>query len=225
MTETTTKNELTEFDLEEIILKDFDSNLINQKPQTEKELYQYYAQYTDIMVQYLRLKVTSILRPLTNEVRALFGHLTDQNTENKVDHRELEKAYGHFRRLTLDSFKILCDEYDNFLYKKFVSQYRYNFNSVDVNYLKKYSDLYISAKKAYIEAQQAEKTGSDSTGKENVIKLYHTAAKKYIELKRHYCSNKKKINRVKWVEKGLLIATVASFAFSTIVSILTIVFT
>lgn len=225
MTETTTKNELTEYDLEEIILKDFDADAINQKPQTEKELYQYYAQYTDILVQYLRLKVTSILRPLTNEVRALFGHLTDQNTEEQIDHRELEKAYGHFRRLTLDSFKILCDEYDNFLSQKMASQYRYNFNSVNVNYLKDYSSMYISAKEAYIIAQQAEKTGSDSTGEENVIKLYHTACKKYIELKRHYCNNKKKINRVRRWEKGLLIATVASFVFSTTISILTIILT
>lgn len=224
MTETIVKNELTEYDLEEIILKDFDSDVINQKPQTEKELYEYYSQYTDIMVQYLRMKVTNVLRPLTNEVRAIFGHLTDQNTEKQADHRELEKAYGHFRRLTLDSFKVLCDEYDNFLYHKMVSQYRYNYNSVNVNYLKEYASLYISAKKAYIVAQQAEKTGSDSTGKVNIIKLYHTACKEYIKLKRHYCNNKKKVNRVRRAAKGLLIANIVSFMFSTIVSILTIVF-
>jgi len=94
-----------------------------------------------------------------------------------------------------------------------------------VNYLKKYSDLYISAKQAYIIAQQAEKTGSDSTGEENVIKLYHTACKKYIELKRHYCKNKREINRVIRMTKGLFIANVVSFVFSTIVSILSLLFT
>ncbi len=182
---------LTESQLEVIILEEFDADIINKKPESEKELYNYYSENTDIVLQYLRIKVSKVMRPLTNEIRAIFGHLTEQNTETKIDKRELEKAYGHFRRLTLDAFKILCDTYNEFLYSKMVEQYRYNFNTINVSYLKDYSELYISAKQAYIAAQQSEKTGSDSTSNNNVIKLYLDACKKYIKLKQLYCDNKK----------------------------------
>ncbi len=218
------EKEQAQAELEEIILKDFDSELLNTKPFTEKELYLYYAMYSDIVVQYLRLAVRNELRPLTNEVRAVLGHLTEKNTDTHVDQRELEKAYGHIRRLTLDAFKILCDEYDDFFVKTMMKQYHYNFNSVDVRYLQNYSSLYIQANKAYTLAQQAEKTGSDSTGTENIIQLYHIAAKNYIELKQHYVKNKRKINRVRLKTQILIGATVGSFAFSTIVSILTLFF-
>ncbi len=210
-----------EKEIEDIILLDFNSDIINKKPKTEKELYEYYSKYTDIMIQYLRLKVSKVLRPLSNEMRALLGHLTDLNTENKIDRRELEKAYGHFRRLTLDSFKILCDEYDNVLYDKLIHQYHYNLNSVNIDYLENYSNLYVSAKKAYLEAQQAEKTGSDSTGDANVIKMYYEACKQYIELKRLYCLHKSKIKCVKIKASMYVAFTIISFVFSTTVSILT----
>ncbi len=216
----TQSQEQDEFRLEEIILKRFDSAKINKKPKTEQELYQYYAENSDIMVQYLRLTVKNELRPLVNEIRAFFGHLTEQNTEKKIDKRELEKAYGHFRRLTLDSFKILCDEFDGVLIKIMMKQYHYNFNSVNVKYLKEFSDLYIQAKQAYVKAQQAERTGSDSTSSENIIQLYHIACKKYIELKRLYFKNKKAVDRTRMKIKILASATVVSFVFSTVVSIL-----
>ena len=217
------EKEQAQVELEHIILEDFDSKLLNEKPFTEKDLYLYYALYSDIIVQYLRLTVSNELRPLANEVRAVLGHLTEQNTDSHVDQRELEKAYGHMRRLTLDAFKILCDEYDGFFVKTMMKQYHYNFNSVNVGYLQKYSTLYIEANRAYTTAQQFEKTGSDSTSKDNIIRLYHIAAKKYIELKQLYFKNKKEINKVRLKTKILIGATVGSFAFSTIVSVLTLI--
>lgn len=213
-----------EYRIEEIILNKFDSIKTNKKPKTEKELYNYFVKNSDVVIQYLKIVVRNELRPLINEVRALFGHLTEQNTESKIDKRELEKAYGHFRRLTLDSFKILCDEFDNILTDILMKQYHYNYNSVDVNYLKDFSDLYISAKQAYVKAQQAEKTGSDSTSSENVIMLYHEASKKYIKLKRLYFDHRKKINYVRIKSKILIGATLATFVFSSIVSILNLIF-
>lgn len=212
--------EQDEYKLEEIILNQFDPDKVNKKPTSEKELYLYYAENSDIMIQYLRITVNNELRPLVNEIRALFGHLTEYNTEQQSDKRELEKAYGHFRRLTLDAFKILCDEFDEALVKIMMKQYHYNFNSVNVKYLKDFSDLYISAKQAYVKAQQAEKPGSDSTSSDNIIKLYHEACKEYIKLKRLYFKNRTKVNRVRRKTLTLAIATVVSFVFSTAVSIL-----
>lgn len=207
-------------ELEESILNDFDSTTINVKPKTERELYIYYAKYSDVLLQYLNVTVNSVLRPISNEIRALFGHLADYQTDEQIDKRELEKAYGHFRRLTLDAFKILCDSFDEFFSAKMTKQYHYDFRSINAKYLQTFSHLYISAKNLYIEAQLAEKNGSDSTNKENILQLYHEACKKYIELKRYYCKNKRKVLCVKICAIIISMLTVFSFVFSTIITLL-----
>lgn len=211
---------LSEVELEKIIIDDTYPILYNMKPKTERELYGYYCFYEDIVIQYLRLKHKKFIRPLSNEIRAIMGHLAQYNDTSNINKRELEKAYGHFRRLVLDSFKIICDSYDDALYKAMKRQQHYNLNKVGIDYLQEYSKLYIKAKQLYISAQKCEKTGSDSTSDNNIILSYHKACVEYIKLKQLYCKNKAKVNKIIFAKNAWRYFTVFSFVFSTIVSII-----
>lgn len=194
-------------ELEKFLLEAYDVDVINTIPYTEKDLLKRYQQYSDVLYQYVRLTVNHFLHAINNEIRALFGHLSEyrvsETSPGKVD---LEKAYGHFRRLNLDALKILCNEFDNSLSKILQKQCKYDYRSVNANYLHNFGQQYIDAKNSYIEAQKAECVGSDSYA-HNIIALYHDAAKKYIYLKKFYQDNKKEIQRTQRkiiVRKALL---------------------
>ena len=207
-------------ELEEYILTNFSPEDVDVDPKTEEELYRCYYNNTDYLYQYLRKTVGDWLFPLSNEVRAIMGHLADYRiSDSGCDKKNLDKAYGHFRRLTLDAFKILCNEFDKSLSRQLKAQYSFDYRKVCVNYLDHFAEKYIAAKTKYIDAQCKEKLGSDH-GKHNVMRLYYDAAKEYIELKQFYLHNKSKIvatqRKTKWKNSLRLIGTVFGIAVTVL---------
>lgn len=184
-------------ELEDFILESYDTNVLNTTPKSEKELLNMYQKYTDVLYQYLRLCIDDFMHALNNEIRAILGHLAEYRTIPETrDKRNLDKAYGHFRRLNLDALKILCDEFDRGLSVNLKKQYSYDYRDVCVDYLKVYAERYFKAKHLYIEAQQKERVGCDRDV-HNIIELYYVAAKEYILLKKFYDEKKKDILKTK----------------------------
>lgn len=211
---------LSTLELENYLLTAFNPEDADTEPTTEEELYRCYYSNTDYLYQYLRKTVGGWLFPLSNEVRAIMGHLADYRiSDSRCDKKNLDKAYGHFRRLTLDAFKILCDKFDESLSRQLKAQYSFDYRKVCVNYLDQFAEKYITAKKKYLNAQRKEKLGSD-LGKHNVIRLYYEAARDYIELKQFYLKHKPKIIATQRKTKIKKWVRVACTAFGILVTVL-----
>jgi hypothetical protein len=133
---------------------------------------------------------------LGNEARAMFGHLADYRL-NPQKRKNLLDAYGHFRRLNLDAFKIICDELDKFLFSYFQKHYHYDYRNVRRNFLLEYSKKYFAAQKAYLDAQVKEQTGSDRLVG-NIIEEYFQAAKLYVDLFIFLQENNSGLEKTKW---------------------------
>lgn len=197
---------LTINSFEDFILNKFPSDKINEQPKTEQDLLSLYCEYSDLLYQYVRCVIKPYLYPLNNEIRAMFGHLAEcKISPTSTTKLDLEKAYGHFRRLNLDLFKLICNGFDQTLSKKMKKQYRYDFRNSCSGYLKEYSSRYFEAKRLYINAQEEERLGCDSD-KHNVILLYYKAATEYIKLKQYYQENKCMVIKTKM--KSITIKTV-----------------
>ena len=106
---------ITVSQLEEYILNYFDADKINQKPETVSDLLRYYKDTTDYLYQYLRCVSDKELIFASNELRAALGHIAEYRINNDGTKNDLEKAYGHFRRMTLDILKVICDVFDEVL--------------------------------------------------------------------------------------------------------------
>lgn len=182
-------------ELEEFVVNSYQPEMINSEPKTEKELLFIYQKYTVPLYDYMR-HIFQFVYPISNEIRAMLGHLSEYRTLKKDNRRELEKAYGHFRRINLDAFKIICNELDRSLFLVLQKQYSYDYRNICVDYLKIYGEKYFSARKAYLYAQEEESVGIDSYT-HNIFDLYYQAAKQYILLKQFYEKYKKEIKKEK----------------------------
>lgn len=173
-------------EIEDYILTQYNPEIINSQPLNEKDLLNIYYSYTDILFQYVRNHTEKFVSPITNEIRALLGHLAEYRISaqrsTKID---LEKAYGHLRRINLDLMKVLCDEFDRTFSKIQKSQSRYDLRNMKSDYTLTFGKKYFNAKNLYIYAQEQERLGCDSHT-HNIYDLYYQAAKGYIELKRYY---------------------------------------
>lgn len=182
---------------ERFLIDGYDSDLLDKAPSTEKELMSMYVNNSDVLYLYLQETVNPFLLPLSNELRAMLGHIATYRIANsKETKRELDKAYGHLRRFNVDALKILCDEFDRSLSRELQKQYTYDYRDVCIDYLKEFSAQYFKAKNLYLTAQKEERVGSDYNV-HNLIALYHDAAKEYIILKRFYQKYKAKIRKTK----------------------------
>lgn len=182
---------------EKFLVNEFDFNLLDKAPSTEKELLGMYVNNSDVLYLYLQENVNPFLLPLSNELRAMLGHIATYRIANPNEtKRELDKAYGHLRRFNIDALKILCDEFDRSLSRELQKQYTYDFRDVCANYLKEFSAQYFRAKHLYLTAQVEERVGSDYNV-HNLIELYYDAAKEYIELKCYYQEHKAAISRTR----------------------------
>ena len=201
------------------LLDKFDPLLLDCAPETEKELVFMYEAHSDILYTYLQHVINPFLKTLCNELRAMLGHLSSYRLDNPHQtKRELDKAYGHFRRFNIDALKILCNEFDRSLSRELEKQYSYDFRSIVKDYLEEYSRRYFWAKNLYLLAQQEERVGSDYQ-KHNLIQLYHNAAKEYICLKRYYMRWKKQIIRKRRWETFKWLITIFAALFGTGVTI------
>lgn len=161
------------------ILNSYSSDIINVQPLTERELLERYSQYTDPLLKYARIMNEDNVFVLGNEARAMVGHIADYRI-NPNNRKNLSDAYGHFRRLNLDAFKIICDKLDEFLFNYLKKHYHYDYRNVNRDFLHEYANTYFSAQKAYLSAQTNERAGSDRLSG-NIINEYFIAAKLYVE--------------------------------------------
>lgn len=193
-----------ERDYEEYIIKFYNPTIINECPKSENDLLKMYRYHTDYLYQYAILTTHTYLHPNSNEIRAFLGHLSKYRTEVKSapGKTELRKAYGHFKRLNLDIMKIICDEFDQSIALKINSNIKYDFNNVYKNYIQEIGDMYIKAKKEYINAQKIESVGTD-TYDDNIIFHYYKAIISYINAKRFYESNRKGLYKRKLLSNFL----------------------
>lgn len=174
-------------------LDSYDTNIVNTVPNTAKELLRYFECYSDPVISIARKINNDNVFTLGNEVRAMLGHIADYYSDSN-NKKNLRDAYGHFRRINIDSFKILCNMLDKQLLKYMDSHIHYDFRGVNTEFLKKYSTQYFSAKQMYLDAQLKERTGSDISG-DNIILKYYNATKAYSELVEYLEKNKTGIDK------------------------------
>lgn len=177
-------------------LNEFPPNIINEQPYTEKELLECYMSYTDPILIHIRKMGTDNVFVLGNELRALFGHLADYRL-NPTNRKNLSDAYGHFRRINLDAFKIICDKLDAFLFEFLKTHYHFDYRKINQSFLSQYVSKYFAAQKAYMKAQVSERTGSDRLSG-NIIREYYDAAKYYVELFEYLQNNYAGLEFTKW---------------------------
>lgn len=179
------------------LINEYDPELLDKAPITEKDLMTMYSKHSDNLYLYLQETINPFILPLSNELRAMLGHIATYRVANHdATKRDLDKAYGHFRRFNIDALKILCDEFDRSLSGELKKQYTYDYRDICSDYLDKYSSLYFKAKNLYLNAQMEERVGSDYEV-HNLIELYYNAAKEYIQLKRYYQQYKPDVMRIR----------------------------
>lgn len=187
-------------------LEGYNSDCLETMPGSAKEIYQYYS-YIDSLYIWLKNAYEDDLGVLCNEMRAILGHLSEYDSENENGKRNLSKAYGHLRRLSIDALKILCNGLDK-AFDEWISMHaKYDYRSVDAEYFPEYVTLYNKAHSAYLNAQKEENLGSDRGN--HIIEKYHSVAKKYYALYEYHMdarryriekiTKKFKLNKIVWI--------------------------
>ena len=128
-------------------------------------------------------------------MRAILGHLSEYNPEEDKVKNNLGKAYGHFRRLSIDTLKILCNGFDK-EYDKWIGKHAlYDYRGIDNEYFPKYVSLYNKAHAEYIRVQKLENLGSDRDN--GIIKEYRSVAENYYILYQHHMDDRRiKIEKI-----------------------------
>lgn len=209
-------------ELENKIISDYADKAegLDTKPMTESQLLGMYDSYTLPLYEYLD-RLFGFPYAICNEIRAMLGHLSQYNSDKQSNRNELEKAYGHFRRVNLDSLKVICDEFDRSLSYSWNKDTKYDFRDFQRDYIEEVGNRLICARKSYLEAQESESVGSDS-GVHNVFQLYYEAAVNYIELKQYYikCKRNKYYKKVK---RGTIIKHVSTIILTLYGIIITVI--
>lgn len=184
----------------------YNSVCLEHTPDSAKEIYQYYS-YIDPLYVWLKNAYGDDLGVLCNEMRAILGHLSEYDPENEERRCNLSKAYGHLRRMSIDTLKILCNGLDK-AFDEWISMHaKYDYRSVDAEYFPKYVSLYNVAHSAYLKTQKEENLGSDRGN--HIIEKYHAVAKRYYDLYKYHMDARRykiekitrrfKLNKIVWV--------------------------
>ncbi len=173
----------------------YDFNQLEIEPSGINELMEYYLHSTDPVYSSMRKVFTISFEVIDNEIRAMLGHCVDIDISNPQD-KNLDKAYSHFRRMNIDSFKIICDEIDKFYTRWFKTHYKCDFSNMRTDFLQCITEKYCTAKSLYIQAQHEERVGSDFN-KHKILKEYSEAALAYVLMYKLYVQYRKKVQRVK----------------------------
>lgn len=217
---------ITNADLESIKdikkhLNSYDYIKLETPPKNANELLSYYYIYTDPVYSSLKNLLDCFTFVVDNEIRAMLGHILDFDSKNRDD-KNIDKAYGHFRRLNIDIFKILCDKLDLFYNNWLEQYYKYDFRGCNATFLQKLGDKYYKAKKQYTVAQTQERVGSDRLH-HRILELYSTAALSYIEMLEYYAANYKTIKSIKIVSNMSMIISVILNLIMLIAAVLTFI--
>ena len=201
-------------------LREYNYTLLEIEPTNIKCLSEYYVNYSDKIYCKIRNLFGVSLFVIDNEIRAMLGHIFEYDPNIKDD-SNLQKAYGHFRRFNLDSFKIICDELDAFYNNWLKTHYKYDFRDINKDFMEKFARKYYIAKESYTNAQLREHVGSDrnknakegktgntnneveyvddNTAKDNhsVLRDYSIASMNYVDMLCYYLEYRPKIEKAK----------------------------
>ena len=194
-------------------LSEYNPDMLEITPKTPNEIYQYYI-CVDGMYVWLKNAYNDNLCVLCNEMRAILGHLSEYNLENEHKKNNLCKAYGHLRRLSIDTLKTLCNAFDK-AFGLWINKHAcYDYRNIDGEFFPKYVELYNGAHNAYLEAQKVENLGSDRDN--DIIKKYHAVAQLYYRLYMHHMDDRRiriekitrrfKINKIIYISCMLIIS-------------------
>lgn len=195
----------------------YDADKLEIKPNNPHEIYQYYI-LVDGMYIWLKNAYEDNLCVLCNEMRAILGHLSEYSSENEKEKENLEKAYGHLRRLSIDILKTLCDAFDK-IFDGWINKHaRYDYKNIDADYFPQYVTLYNKAHCDYLDAQKSENMGSDRGNK--IICKYYEAAKSYSKLYEHHMDDRR--IGIEKITRRLMVNNVIWISCTIILSILSI---
>lgn len=191
----------------------YNPDMLEISPKTPNQIYQYYL-CVDEMYVWLKNAYKDNLCVLCNEMRAILGHLSEYNVLSEPKKNNLGKAYGHLRRLSVDTLKTLCDAFDKVFILWINKHARYDYRNIDGEYFPKYVELYNCAHKEYLKVQKLENLGSDRDN--NIIKKYYEVAQLYYQVYVHHMNDRRKrieritrkfkINNLLWVSSTLVIS-------------------
>ncbi len=180
------------------IFENYKSAIIEQRPNTEDALFDLYVIYTDPILDFTKRLLQHNTVTLNNEVRAMFGHLSEYRLSDGEDRNELQKAYGHFRRLNIDMFKLLCDEFDKAFLRWLKKFSHYEYRNMKSDFLHSLVQQYLKAHSEYLNAQKQERVGSDFE-KHKIIDMYYSAAMQYMLAWELLSKYKKQTIKIKWI--------------------------
>lgn len=174
-------------------IQNFNALQLEIEPKTPSQIYRYY-QYIDKLYIWIKKAYCNDLSVLNNEMRAILGHLSEYNALHDAPTQNLTKAYGHLRRLSIDTLKITCNGLDLF-FQEWINKYsHYDFRDTDGQYMPRYMKLYYSAHRQYMKVQKIESNGSDR--QHHIIKEYYEVVKLYqILYQYHLNARRRKIER------------------------------
>lgn len=204
-----------------IAMGKYNPERLEKQPKEPRDLYHYYT-CIDGVYTWTKNSYENDLYVLCNEMRAILGHLTEYDEKSEKSKNNFEKAYGHFRRLSIDTLKILCNGLDQVFDEWIQEHAQYDFRNKDNEYLPEYVTLYYEAHNAYLEVQEIENLGSD---RENgIIQKYHEVGRKYLEVYQYHIKTRrqrieKTARRFKINNKLVICATVV-FTILSIVGML-----
>ncbi len=173
----------------------YNSKSLEKPPESVDELLRYYTDNFDEMYSETRNILGCSPFVVDNEIRAMLGHIFEYNFQDDQDDN-LDKAYGHFRRLNIDTFKIICDKFDLFYVRWLERHYKYEFRSMDKDFLLGFAEKYYAAKTEYTKAQSKEHVGSDRRH-HSILEDYRVAALKYVEMMQFYLIYEEEVKKIK----------------------------
>ena len=197
-------------------LNAYNPNKLEENPQNPSQIYEYYS-YVDELYVWLKKAYSDDICVVCNEMRAILGHLAEYDPSNENNKNNLGKAYGHFRRLSIDTLKIICTSFDKEFDVWIRKHAMYDYRGIDADFFPKYVTLYHEAHRAYIDAQKSENLGSDRENK--IIVKYYNVAKLYGEVYKHHVNERRlyiekitqrfKVSKVVWVIATLLLTLIS----------------
>lgn len=199
----------------------FNPSELEKDPKNIKDIYIHYN-YVDDMYIWLKQTYENSMCVLSNEIRAILGHISEYDIQSDKGLKNLEKAGGHLRRLSIDTLKILCDGFDK-TFLLWINKYsKFDYSNIDQDYLPEYVNLYNEAHTKYLDVQKNENLGSD---KENaIIVKYYATAQLYCELYKHHQKERRlhieKMAKRFRINKLIWIFSTGFFAAMSIISVL-----
>ena len=198
----------------ETSLKAFQPETLEIPVTTPGQIYAYYSKIEGLYT-WLRNAYDSDLQSIENEIRATMGHMS----EYESDHENLQKAYGHIRRMAIDVLKILCNGFDKEFEEWIITHAEFDYNTQDNLYIPMYVKMYNQARQEYLDAQMKENMGSNRSN--HIIEKYYKAAELYGKLYEYHINKRRdKIHRyyirMVWQRRLWIVSTIMVTSISII---------